>query len=412
MGTYDWKAAVNGSWTTAANWTPPGGPVATVVDVAPISNDAAEFRTGSKAAYRVTTGGLSDPTTVSGDHVNFVGFANGDDGYGGGMFVDHGAVVTLDKASYLDYEAHDGIGGGSIGVTDASLTDYGVMTSGDIGVGGHGVLNLVGPAATLSATDGGDIDAGGTMRVLAGAKFETMTLTVTINGRLLVSGTGSSVSLSPGVGSGSMQVTDHARANIHGPVGGTLRFSVSHGASLAFYSALGAGNVVTFGCGGSTLTLAADSAGEIVGFGKADALVVQGTVTRADWTAGSGGNGTLKLLDGGNVVETLAMRADYSRATFATTAEGSSKSRITLRAPPVAEMAAARGNATLGGHAAWPHVLAEMAAAETRHPGPGGRSPALAGAQPRPEPVATGSPFDFAHAPHDGATPSLVHAAT
>ena len=363
----------------------------------PFSPDAAVFATGSSHPYVVTTGGLSASMLISRDHVTLVNFSNNDNGYGGGVSVTNGAMLVVDQTSLLQYAAHDGYGGGTIGVDASVLVSYGSMNAGLVTVAHYGGLVEVGPASSLLSTGGAHVDHGSWLGVFGGASYFGEN-TNTIDGHLVVSGVGSAAGLVMTGGSGVVQVWDHASVSMYAPVSGTLSFEIGHAAALSFTAAGGAANLVTFKGEGGTLTLDGGPAGTIAGFDQSDALVVGNKVTKAVWTAAGG----LKLFDGATAVETLAVRGNYAADTFAVTADGLYASRINLLVP--APHSAASGNATLGGSGV--QTFEAMAAPATGDLRPAALATGVRFASaPVPPPPA----FDLTHTLSDGTTISLVH---
>jgi hypothetical protein len=102
--TYDWRRAVSGSWNTADNWIPRGGPQVAENEAGLTSFDPAVFATGSTAPYTVSGYGIAQSMTVAHDHVTFNNFRFENPGGDERIFftVNSGAVVTVAPGSDID----------------------------------------------------------------------------------------------------------------------------------------------------------------------------------------------------------------------------------------------------------------------------------------------------------------------
>ena len=353
MTTYSWIGAVNGSWTTASDWTPNGGPQH-VTTFPYDSNDDAVFATGSRAHYTVTTGGQSASLRVSGDHVTFDHFNNNDAGYGGGLLVNAGADLTVSSTSSLDYFAHDGYGGGVIDVDHARMTDYGSLSGYGGTIGAGGILTLSGASASLVTLVGMDIAAGGMMTISGGASYQVYTAPPpnVLAGVLKVTGQGSSASLVSVDGTGTVEAYNHATIDVYTTTTGSLDFILGNYGSLEFGGAVAPGARIDFAGQHGAMTLNSDPGhpalgyamgGVISGFAQTDALLLDGTpVTQVLYTAGAGGVGSLKLFDGNTAVGTLAIAGNYAGHRFAVTQVSATESRITEKPiTPLAQLSEA-----------------------------------------------------------------------
>lgn len=340
MAIYSWIGAVNGSWTTASDWSPKGGPQS--ASTFPYnSNDDAVFATGSSAHYTVTTGGQSASLRVSGDHVTFDHFKNNDGGYGGGLLVNAGANLTVTSSSSLDYFAHDGIGGGDIDVNHAHMTDYGSLSGYGGTIGQAGVLTLYGTSASLVTLAGMDVAAGGVMTISGGASYQVYTAPVSnvLAGVLKVTGQGSSASLISADGTGKVEIYDHAKIDVYTITTGHLSFILGNYGTLEFDGSVAAGARVDFIGQHGAMTLKSDPGhpargyamgGVISGFAQTDSLLLHGTpVTQVLYTTGAGGLHSLELFNGTAAVGTLAIAGNYAGHRFAVTQVSATESRIT-----------------------------------------------------------------------------------
>ncbi len=350
MTTYSWSKPVNGSWTTASNWTPNGGPQAST-SFPYISSDNAVFATGSKTHYTVTTGGESASLRVSGDHVTFDHFGNGNNGPGGGLGVNAGADLTVTSTSTLNYHASGSGPGGSMGVDHARMTDYGTLLGAFASIGAGGVLALSGAAAVLSADVGMGIAAGGMVTVSDGARCGAGDV-VNIDGVLKVTGQSSSVYLGNANGTGKVDIYNHATIDINNTTTGSLGFILGNYAGLEFDGSVAAGARIDFAGQHGAMTLKSDPGhpalgyamgGVISGFAQTDALLLDGTpVTQVLYTAGAGGVGSLKLFDGNTAVGTMAIAGNYAGHRFAVTQVSATESRITEKPiTPLAQLSEA-----------------------------------------------------------------------
>ena len=278
MTTYHWASATSGSWTTAGDWTPDGGPrVESDSALGPYSDDDAVFATGSCQPYTVTVGGLSASIAVIGDHVTFDNFYNSQQGEGGGLFVEAGGLVVVSKTSDLNYGFRDN-GGGPIKVTGATVVSHGDLACGYVDLRAGGLLVESGSTASLDAGEGAEIGSGGTMRVLDGASFRDDLGTSNIDGLLVVGGQGSHAELGVQNCSGEMLVTDHATASVFDEAE-LMRFAVGDGATLHLYTyevpSFESGEVAFVGPN-ATLVLGGPLSGPITGFEQSDAFIAAG----------------------------------------------------------------------------------------------------------------------------------------
>lgn len=405
MTTYSWKSAVSGSWTNAADWTPTGYPSLTPGPFPPVSLDTAIFATGSSNFYTVTTAGTrqySDELRVIGDRVIFSNFVNGDDGYGGSLYATKGAFVLVGANSSLNYFPHDGIGGGTISADNSIAVDYGRMAAGDASTTNGGLLVEYGSKASLTVIYGITVAQGSAFILLNGAKYSNYIPSSTINGEFIASGHGSAAQLGISGGAGNVQSLDHATVNVFASGEGTVTFDVGAAATLSLKGSFTAANTVAFIGKGATLNLNGSSAEVVSGFDKSDALLVSGTVTKAAFTAGIGGHGSLALYNGATKVETLSLTGNYTGDTFKVAAAASGETRITLQVP------AAAGNSTLGGagFGSLASLVADVYASNdvaAAYVGGAHAAPSVV------EPVAYAAAFDVAHTLSDGSTFSFSH---
>ncbi len=350
MTTYSWSKPVNGSWTTASNWTPNGGPQAGTTPPY-ISGDAAVFATGSRAHYTVTTGGESASLRVSGDHVTFDHFNNYNNGPGGNLTVNAGADLTVTSTSSLFYNAVGSGPGGTMGVDHARITDYGALTGAFANIGAGGVLTLSGAAAVLSTGVGMGIAVGGMMTISGGASCHAGSDVENIAGVLKITGLGSSAGLGSAGGTGKVEIYNHATIE-SGATTGSLSFILGNYAGLHFDGSVAAGAKINFVGQHGAMTLNSDPGqpaqgyamgGVISGFSQTDALLLDGTpVTQVLYTAGAGGAGSLKLFNGNTAVGTLAIAGNYAGHQFAVMQVSATESRITEKPiTPLAQLSEA-----------------------------------------------------------------------
>ncbi len=410
MTAYYWKLPVSGSWTTASNWTPAGYPKFDPGVFPPVSSDTAVFATGSSSFYTVTTGGPSEQMKVIGDHIVFSNFTNQDDGYGGALLATKGALVVVNTDSSLSYIAHDGYGGGAISADASELVNYGKMAAGSSSLTNGGIIINYGRSAGMTVLSGLNISQGSAIVVLHGAKYDDVTpLSSTINGEFYVSGQGSFAEIGLRGGTGNVRALDHATIEVNTFSAGTVTFDVGKAATLSLNGSFTSANTVAFIGKSATLNLNGSSAEVISGFDKSDALLVTGTITKAVYSAGTGGHGSLALYDGATKVETLSLNGKYTGNTFKVAAAAFGETRITVDGPAAkpAMMSAAAGNTTLGGAgmgsfaalAADVHASSIIAADVGGH----GSTPSVV------EPTAYAAAFDLAHTLSDGSTFSFVH---
>lgn len=353
MTIYYWKSPVNGSWITASNWTPTGGP-----QILPYGDsvDGAVFATGSHKPYTVTTGGESGSVLVKGDHVTFDHFGNSDFGRGG-LSLTNGANVTLTATSSVQY--YHNSSGGSIDVNASTLIDYGGAYAASSTVSGNALLDVSGSLANMFVF-GFNVMAKGLLEVSHGGTFSQggpPSNSSTINGTFEVTGSGSTAGLIDPSGTGKIEISNHGAMSVGiidytyfgVPVNnGNLQFTLGNYANLEFseYSQNRAARSVDFTGQHATMTLTVnpgssipqpyEAQGLIKDFSQTDAIVLKGTpVTKVVYVAGSrGGAGSLHLFDGTAAVGTLAIAGNYSGRTFSVTAVSATESRITEKATP------------------------------------------------------------------------------
>jgi hypothetical protein len=341
MTIYSWKNAVSGRWSQASRWSTNAVPVAdrTVDGVGPVSDAAVVFATGSDHAYSVTGGGLSASLAVHGDRVTFTAFANSDDGFGGSLTIDRHAQVTIGASSSLDYIAHDGFDGGDVSIASARLIDHGKIAAGAASVGSGSQFDISGRDAQVKLLTGATVATGGTMTVEGGASYSVISYAGTpddVDGRLAVTGAGSTARFFMLGGTGTVAVADGGTVTVGGWISDALTFELGRDGTLQAGSAVGSGTTIDFTSRDATLSLSSADGqygfgGTVMGFGHRDSLLLEGApVTRVAYAPTDAGSGKLVLFDGTVQVGAVALTGDYAGARFAVADLSGSESRVTV----------------------------------------------------------------------------------
>ena len=173
MADYQWAASSGGSWNTATNWNPPGGPQGRATPFGRNSADTAEFATGSQTAYSVSGNGDGASIAVTHDLVTFAGFAFNNSS-GSALTVTGGAQVTIADGSTVFLVQHNGAPAGSIVVEGGSiLIISGSVSAAGMQVTGGSHVALSGAGASLKLNGAVTLDATSSLSVIEGATFTT-----------------------------------------------------------------------------------------------------------------------------------------------------------------------------------------------------------------------------------------------
>jgi autotransporter family porin len=249
---------------------------------------------------------------------------NGVDLAGGAL--NNTGTITGGAGGYGVYQG----GAGGIGVYVNGGT---MITSGTIsgGAGGHG--------GTINGADGVAVKFGAadsTLVIDAGARFngaivansaanDTLVLAGNVDG--LLSGFGTSVT-----GFTSIDEAAHAHWTLNGTIDGVSVLAIGSGATLDLNGAVRAG-AIAFGTGGGE-TLKLESAAQVStvlkGFGAGDVI----DLAKLQVSSMSFLHGTLTMMDGGNVVDTLRFGGAYTAADFIIHADGAGGTDIGFAQEP------------------------------------------------------------------------------
>lgn len=369
MAIYSWINAKSGSWNTATNWSPAGGPTNDAMQYFPFSGtsiDTALFATGSSKPYSVRGSGLAQNVTVTGDKVTFRNFSIANDYNGVFLTVNGGADVTVAAGSVFDltgnfYNADDG----DLKLDHAELTVHGTLKNGFLQIGANGLLRVAGPSATvvgISEHDlfyGGDVDATATIDISGGGHLTNTFFNM--NGTIAISGAGSTFSTN----TLSYESETTATGRIVGSNGATLAGQLTNDGVVearqgTFHvTAAVVNNIVQTTSTGTfqidphavldlgassdqavhfltnaTLTLeqGVSETGLLRAFSVHDAIDLVGQSVSSFATAVVAGVTTLTAYVGSNAADVLKFSGDYAASNFLTHGDGHGGSLISYQA--------------------------------------------------------------------------------
>jgi hypothetical protein len=292
-----------------------------------------------------------------------------------GMLTNSGVISGGTGGAAYDILTHsEGTGAsGGIGVDLAGgdLTNTGTITGGaggygayQGGAGGVGVYVDGGTMVTSGTIDGGAGGHGGTIDGAAGAavKFGTIAGTLVIdadarfNGAITADSAAHDTLVLGGAANGALSgfgtsVTGftaideaaHAHWTLSGTIAGVSALTIGSGATLALTGPVSAGAIAFTAGGGETLKLeqATDIGAVFKGFGAGDVI----DLGKLQVSAMTFLNGTLTLMDGASVADTLRFGGAYTAADFVLHADGAGGTDIAFAeaARPTQEY----------GHGAW-----------------------------------------------------------
>jgi hypothetical protein len=281
---------------------------------------------------------------------------------GGGVIADFGASVfnkgTIGggaggSAAFFGKVPYGGNGGVGVYLDGGSLTNAGTISGGAGGVGTstsgtHGLAVEFGPAANTLVLDPGAVFDG---LVAANASVNDVLLLAGTGGTLSGLGTQftgfSTLAERPGAdwtlgastlaNSAEVIVRQDASLTFTGGLSGGGIVRLDAGAKLTADAGLGAATLRFADGGGETLVLGSTDAvaATLSGFRSSDTIDLASTLTTFSFAGG-----TLTLLDGSSVVETLALAGHYTDADFALKSDDHGGTNILMKSDAAALHAA------------------------------------------------------------------------
>jgi hypothetical protein len=342
-----WIGPISGDWGAASNWKDQTtGLAATMapgsLDTANVSNSLVQFQTiaGPGSAASLFLGGNNALTGLISAGTLSAGAGELDIGTGATVMA--GGALLYAVPAIGQFAPADVTVNGS----GAALTVTGMLALGVIDGNGRGSDLIasnggaVSAGALLMADDQSTIqvDSASTIEIGTGGSAAAGSLTVDAGATLTVGHTSNADIVANTIDNGTIAVAATSAIDLQGTLSGSGQVSVGDAGFVESAAIAAGGPTITLGSNvealmdgavgaGSTIAMAGTSdvlslrnlaafAGTVTGFDQTDSLVVNGTITSAVYTAGTGATGTLALFDAATQVGSVTLIGDYTGVMF------------------------------------------------------------------------------------------------